>query len=130
VNLEIIMATKYPAQQRYIEKNRDWARDVRNKQHRERRLRVIKAYGDRCVCCGETNLEFLCIDHINGNGNADRKIHGWGSKFYSYLIREGFPEGFRVLCHNCNHSMGSYGYCPHGNLETHDRDRGRSRIYP
>ena len=22
--------------------------------------------------------------------------------------------GYRVLCHNCNTSLGLYGYCPHG----------------
>ena len=26
----------------------------------------------------------------------------------------GFPKDkYRLLCHNCNQSMGWYGYCPH-----------------
>jgi hypothetical protein len=32
---------------------------------------------------------------------------------YAYLIRNNFPEGYRVLCHNCNQSLGYFGYCPH-----------------
>jgi hypothetical protein len=31
------------------------------------------------------------------------------------LARNGFPDGYRVLCHNCNMALGQYGYCPHGN---------------
>jgi len=26
---------------------------------------------------------------------------------------QGYPTGFRVLCHNCNQAIGLYGYCPH-----------------
>lgn len=33
-----------------------------------------------------------------------------------WLIHNRFPEGFRVLCFNCNNSLGMHGYCPHGNL--------------
>jgi hypothetical protein len=29
------------------------------------------------------------------------------------LIKNNFPDGFQVLCHNCNMSIGLYGYCPH-----------------
>jgi hypothetical protein len=30
-----------------------------------------------------------------------------------WLRKNGFPKGFRVLCHNCNFAHGHYGYCPH-----------------
>jgi hypothetical protein len=30
-----------------------------------------------------------------------------------WLIREKLPDGFRVLCHNCNQAIGYYGVCPH-----------------
>lgn len=36
-----------------------------------------------------------------------------GGHFYGWLIREEFPEGYRVLCLNCNFSHGVFGYCPH-----------------
>lgn len=81
------------------------------------RLDVLVHYGGHppgCACCGEDKLEFLCIDHINGGGNAERKkLHLVGQPFYKWLRKSGFPMGYRVLCHNCNLSLGLYGYCPH-----------------
>lgn len=67
----------------------------------------------RCMCdgCNESNIRHLCIDHINGNGVQHRKEVG--SHLYDWLIKNNFPEGFRVLCHNCNQSLGYSGYCPH-----------------
>jgi len=81
---------------------------------RKLRLEVLNHYtpkGLRCACCGEDHVEFLCIDHINGGGGQHRKsING---DFYNWLKKHGFPKGFRVLCFNCNGSLGFYGYCPH-----------------
>jgi len=81
---------------------------------------AIKHYGSKCDCCGEWRVEFLCIDHIGGGGNAHRRslsadgrtIVG-SSNFYAWLRRNNWPDGFRLLCHNCNFSIGHYGHCPH-----------------
>ncbi len=73
---------------------------------------AIVAYGGKCACCGEDRPEFLGIDHINGGGNKHRKEEGIHS-LSRWLRKNKYPEGFRVLCHNCNISIGSYGYCPH-----------------
>lgn len=57
----------------------------------------------------------MAIDHTQGGGKRHRaklKTEG-GRGFYHWLIKNGFPEGFRVLCHNCNNALGFYGYCPH-----------------
>jgi hypothetical protein len=62
-------------------------------------------------------LEFLAIDHINGRGRAERgKMGRYGDSLYKWLRKEGYPEGYRVLCHNCDGALGWYGYCPHGKL--------------
>lgn len=75
---------------------------------------AIRAYGGyRCACCSVTVPEFLAIDHINGGGNRQRKVHGSGMQFYLWLKRNDYPEGFRILCHNCNYALGQFGYCPH-----------------
>jgi hypothetical protein len=29
------------------------------------------------------------------------------------LRRDNYPDGYRVLCANCNFSRGIHGYCPH-----------------
>lgn len=71
--------------------------------------------GARCVCCGEDERMFLSLDHINNDGHIDRKngLHG-GARMYQKLKDMGWPEGYQVLCMNCN--TGKYrngGICPH-----------------
>lgn len=85
---------------------------------RERRrllkLRVLKAYGEFCACCGETDWELLTIDHPKGGGTKHRdEINCYGSQFYKWLEKNGFPSGYQTFCWNCNCSRGQYGYCPH-----------------
>jgi hypothetical protein len=83
------------------------------------RLRVLSHYSGgapACRCCGEDRLEFLALDHIDGNGNEHRRSSGvgrGGARAYRWAIRNGFPPIFRVLCHNCNMAIGFYGECPH-----------------
>ncbi len=80
------------------------------------RVKALTYYGGNppaCQCCGESILEFLCIDHINGGGNEHRREVGVGLMFYRWLINSGYPEGFRVLCHNCNWARRYSGKCPH-----------------
>lgn len=93
---------------------------VKGKEYREkRRLKVLSYYakGDvKCACCGETQLEFLSIDHINGGGTKQKKELGTRS-IYAILIKQNLPLGYRVLCHNCNQAMGFYGHCPHNKME-------------
>jgi hypothetical protein len=69
--------------------------------HQKRRLVVLNHYcgGDiKCQKCGQTNIDCLTIDHINNDGAKHRKsvnnIIGW-------LIKNNFPDGFQILCMNC-----------------------------
>lgn len=58
----------------------------------------------QCAICGFSDIRALEIDHINGGGQKHRRetgLHGGGS-FYRWLKQQGYPEGFRVLCRNCN----------------------------
>lgn len=34
---------------------------------------TLDIYGNKCVCCGETNWQFLTIDHINNDGKKTKK---------------------------------------------------------
>lgn len=84
---------------------------------RKLRVQVLTFYSvsdkPQCECCGETRIEFLALDHKNGGGNRHRKSLGGNQMVYREVRRLGFPDGYRVLCHNCNTSLGHYGYCPH-----------------
>jgi len=87
---------------------------IKAKEVRQRRKwRVLSHYSEgsmSCKCCGESRYEFLTLDHELGGGNIHRASVG---DVYTWALKEGFPQGFRVLCMNCNSSFGLYGYCPH-----------------
>ena len=86
---------------------------AKNKARRQRlRLEAIKNYGGKCACCGESEMNFLCIDHIGGGGNKHRKEITTKS-IGEWLYVNKYPKGFQVLCHNCNMAEGIYGICPH-----------------
>jgi len=82
-----------------------------------RKLTALIAYGGdppKCACCGESNMGFLTIDHINDDGHLD----GRGSRtslLYSYLQRNNYPPlPLQVLCANCNCGRAwNGGICPH-----------------
>ena len=56
-----------------------------------------------CNNCGEMDTDVLCIDHINGGGNNHfRELRDLGIQFHPWLIKNNYPDGFQVLCANCN----------------------------
>lgn len=92
--------------------------------HRERnatyrakiRQDVLDAYGGKCECCGESRNEFLALDHIHGGGSKERRemANNTSGGVYRIARDAGFSKDkYRLLCHNCNSSIGWYGYCPH-----------------
>jgi hypothetical protein len=74
-----------------------------------------------CSCCGETNINLLCIDHIYGRKSpiyrpkTKRALRG--KQLLSSFKTHGWPkelkEVYRLLCYNCNHSFGTFKECPH-----------------
>lgn len=94
----------------------------------DRRIAVLRHYSNgviACACCGVTELEFLTLDHVSENGSAHRKElqrlqsgrhTGW--YIFKWLIENNFPEGYQVLCFNCN--VGKHrsktNQCPHYSL--------------
>ncbi|MFH1859805.1 MAG: hypothetical protein ABH870_02135 [bacterium] len=104
-------------QNEWVKKNHDkWRSYIRDKR-KQLRIEVLSFYSNgtmECACCGEKQIEFLCIDHINGGGREEKRGEKRKQRgIYEYLKAQKFPLGYRVLCHNCNMSLGFYGYCPH-----------------
>ena len=107
-------------------------KELRDASSKRRKEEVYAAYGNRCVCCGETEKAFLVIDHINNDGAAHRRkmSQNWktgptnaisSGGVYSWLRKNGFPDGFQLLCSNCNLAKTRVGKCPHlGILECRD----------
>ncbi len=94
---------------------------IKNKKHNSLiKEKIFDHYGRICKCCGETEPEFLSIDHIDGGGRKHRKKIGSGN-FYRWIVKNNFPEDFQTLCFNCNCSKGFFGKCPHEKQDYLDR---------
>jgi hypothetical protein len=97
----------YANKQKRLDHNRKYGDKLRDA--------AFAAYGGpHCSCCGEHRVEFLTIDHVNGGGAEHRREIGKSTRqLHLWLKRNNYPEGFRILCVNCNFSIGIRGYCPH-----------------
>jgi hypothetical protein len=87
---------------------------------RKLKLKVLNAYGGVCKCCGEKEVNFLTIDHINNDGAQHRRSirgrnnGGAGQSFYGWIVRNNYPNDLQVLCMNCNFGKKiNKGVCPH-----------------
>ncbi len=69
-----------------------------------------------CACCGESNKEFLSLDHVKNDGNLHRKT--FTGSIYQWMKNNNYPNGFQVLCHNCNFAKAWYTECPHKRPKT------------
>lgn len=100
-------------------------KEARRETQRRRTLKIkidcFNQYGGCiCACCRESIMDFLTLDHIDRNGAEERKclkkqgIAVVGTNFYRYLRRSGYPNGYQVLCYNCNIGRERHnGVCPH-----------------
>jgi len=98
------------------------------------RFKVLQYYSERlsnsnipcCRCCGEnSHVDFLALDHIAGKHKMNYEPEliklGYSSKFlgsslYKWIEDSDFPDGFQVLCANCNFAKGmkkNKNKCPH-----------------
>jgi len=105
---------------------RNWSRNHKDEVSQYRKtlkLKMLIHYAGnppKCACCGESELRFLTIDHTKGNGAEHRKqITGdpqkcSGSSIFQWILKNNFPEGFQVLCMNCNmaKSNSKVQFCP------------------
>ena len=97
-------------------KNRERWNRLNRERHLKLKTEAINAYGGKCVCCGEPEVKFLTLDHIDKNGDKHRKelrVEA-GVPFYAKLKKLGYPDcGLQVMCANCHIAKDKYGQCPH-----------------
>ncbi len=96
----------------YRKKNREKVRAKQREYYDNARREALEAYGGKpakCGQCGESYLECLQIDHIENDGNIHRKQieeeYGYklgGNQILMWLKKNNYPEGFQILCANCN----------------------------
>ena len=57
-----------------------------------------------CKRCGFDDIRALQIDHMYGGGRQHRiQLRQAGTtNFYQWLWKQDYPEGYQVLCANCN----------------------------
>lgn len=67
---------------------------------RKTREKLFMVYGDKCAVCGFSDKRALTLDHINQNGNAERRKLGERGVYRRALERHR-PEHYRILCMNC-----------------------------
>lgn len=126
-----------------IESRRQWRRDNKQRDaqlNKNERLRLksealshycfktvtigsivvrITQYAINCVRCGFSDERALQIDHIDDNGANEReracgRRTAAGTTFYRWLRKNRWPDGYQVLCANCNwikeiERRGTYG---------------------
>lgn len=84
---------------------------IKTAEARRAQAEGILHYGGKCACCGETEIKFLTIEHIDGR--KDEKTRYTGKRAWQDLKRRGWPENITILCFNCNCAKGAFGKCPH-----------------
>lgn len=118
--------------QKTTERQRKWRTENKQKVNeqmrryrKKKRLETLQYYSKSeipfCACCGEKEVGFLTIDHINNDGAEHRRQIKNGAKGHIdlkvWLNMNGFPKGFQVLCYNCNCAKAFVGVCPHAKIK-------------
>ena len=88
---------------------------------KESKMLVFSEYSKRqsnsnvpcCVCCEESMLKFLTLDHIEGRKKMGHGKLLSGHKLRRWATKNDYPDTLQVLCYNCNMDKGLFGKCPH-----------------
>lgn len=87
---------------KYSHRHRDNHRKYARAYVQRVKCEVLSHYsnGDmKCVRCGFDDIRALSIDHVNGGGR--KHTRGLTETLYNWLKRNNYPDGFQVLCMNC-----------------------------
>ena len=83
------------------EEGHNWKVNNQRKNARQRRIRALIALGGKCIRCGYKDLRALHIDHVNSDGNLERKSRKTvESKLW--IGKDIDKSRYQILCANCN----------------------------
>lgn len=93
--------------------NLERQRQYQRSRSRNLKFQVINHYSNgNCECCRckISDIDVLTLDHIDNNGSTHREMisNGRGKRnigstaMYRWIMSNGFPSGYSVLCFNCN----------------------------
>jgi len=96
-----------------IERAKENARKYTKKLKIEAMSRVCGNETIKCNCCDETEIKFLCIDHVNNDGKEDRKKYRTDQLYAKIKKMRSRLKMYQVLCYNCNMAKAFFRICPH-----------------
>ena len=75
-------------------------------------LNFLRHFEFKCQCCGESDIRFLTVDHVQNDGYLDNKMT---ITILRRAKEEGYPKDkYNCLCWNCNCARAkNNGICPH-----------------
>ncbi len=85
--------------------NNNMAQAIRRREslrRREIKEIVITAYGGKCSHCGETNHEFMTLDHVNDDGKSHRDTEPTARNSWKWAKSRNFPATLQLMCMSCN----------------------------
>jgi len=87
----------------------------RSKQFKEKIFKHYTAGTMECQCerCNVKGIEFLTVDHVNGDGYKHKSKGAWNYMLYKKIIDDGFPDTYKILCWNCNCTKKNNSKCGH-----------------
>lgn len=91
-------------------RKRDGFKDNKNRYRQKSRillrLEILNHYSSGSLTCAKCGYgDVRALDHIDNNGGEHRKAVGRrGATYdiYAELKRDNYPEGYQILCRNCN----------------------------
>ncbi len=77
--------------------------DLNRQKDSEDKASAFNSYGGKCVKCGYSDFDALCIDHVFDDGKLERRKIGKGADMYRHLKKLGYPQDrYQLLCFSCN----------------------------
>lgn len=86
----------------------DFCRQIHKNKIIKLRQQLLDIYGHKCAICGQSEFNFLTLDHINNDGAKEKRIVPQNHSILRKAIKEKDSSKYQILCMNCNHAKDKY----------------------